>query len=266
MATFMAAVFALGIRSTTGDAVSPEQYATDFATLLPFGYAFSAGVVASVNPCGFLMLPAFVGYYMGGQDRAADREVTIGDLGKAILFGGMVTLGFVAIFTVIGSIISAGGTAIIDGFPWGGLGIGVAMSLLGIWLFATGRSIGLSWAARISVPGVRPESRGVASAFAYGVAYGAASLSCTLPIFLVVVVTSLTRDGFLASAGQFVSFALGMGLVIVAVALGAATLKGAVAQALRGLVPYVHRLGAIFLVGSGVYLMVYWLVLGDLVG
>ena len=109
MAAFMAAVFALGLRSTTGASVSPEQYATDFARVLPFGYAFSAGVVASVNPCGFMMLPAFVGYYLGKQDRAQNNEVSLGDLWKAALFGGMVTLGFVVLFTVIGSIISTGG-------------------------------------------------------------------------------------------------------------------------------------------------------------
>lgn len=266
MVTFMAAVFALGLRSTNGGAISPEQYATDFATLLPFGYAFSAGVVASVNPCGFLMLPAFVGYYMSNEHRAETGGIAARDLGKAVLFGCAVTAGFVVLFTGIGSIISAGGTAVVDGFPWAGLGIGLAMALLGVWLFATGRSIGFAWTSRISVPWVRPESRGIASAFAYGVAYGAASLSCTLPIFLVVVVTSLTRDGFLASMGQFLSFAFGMGLVVVAVALGATTLKAGVIQALRGIVPYVHRLSAILLVGSGLYLVVYWVVLGDLVG
>ncbi len=266
MAAFMAAVFALGLRSTTGDSVSPEQYATDFARVLPFGYAFSAGVVASVNPCGFMMLPAFVGYYLGQQDRAHNNEVTIGDLRNAALFGGMVTLGFVVLFTVIGSIISTGGTAIIDSFPWAGLTVGLAMVILGLWLVSTGRSLGLPWASRLSLTGMTVERRGIASAFGYGVAYGAGSLSCTLPIFLVVVVTSLTRDGLLASAGQFISFALGMGLVVTAVALSAATLQRVVSQTLRGLVPYVHRLSAIFLVGSGLYLIVYWTVLGNLVG
>ena len=265
MAAFMAAVFALGLRGVTGDGVSPEQYASDFVTLLPFGYAFSAGVVASVNPCGFLMLPAFAGYYMGEREGPAG-DVTARALGRAAMLGVMATLGFVVLFTIIGSVVSAGGGAVIDAFPWAGLAVGVGMALLGAWLLVTGRSIGIAWAGRFNVPGVRPGSRGPASAFAYGVAYGAASLSCTLPIFLVVVATSLNRDGFLASAGQFVSFALGMGLVVVAVALGAATLKGAATRALRGLVPYVHRLSAVFLAGSGVYLIVYWVVLGDVAG
>ena len=260
MLAFMGAVFALGIRSTTGDAISPEQYATSIAGLLPFGYAFGAGLVASVNPCGFLMLPAYVGYHLGLDEAGDSAEVTVQHLARAVGFGIMVTLGFVALFTAIGSVFAAGGTAIIDVFPWAGLSIGAGLALLGLWLAVTGRSIGIALASRIG----RPRGRGLGSAFLYGVAYGAASLSCTLPIFLVVVGTSLAATGVVGSAGHFISFGLGMGAVIVAVSLSAAAFKGAVAQALRGMVPYVHRLSAILLVGSGVYLIVYWVVLGDI--
>ena len=162
MAAFMAAVFALGLRGVTGDGVSPEQYATDFVTLLPFGYAFSAGVVASVNPCGFLMLPAFAGYYMGVREGPAG-DVTARALGRAAMLGVMATLGFVVLFTIIGSVVSAGGGAVVDVFPWAGLAVGVGMALLGAWLLVTGRSIGIAWAGRLNVPGVRPGSRGPAS-------------------------------------------------------------------------------------------------------
>ena len=261
MLAFMGAVFTLGIRSNTGDSISPEQYATNLAVILPFGYAFGAGLVASVNPCGFLMLPAYVGYYLGADDPHAQRDdVTFQQLFRSASFGVMVTLGFVALFSAIGSIIAVGGTAIIDVFPWAGLSIGAVLALLGLWLAITGRSLGFTMASRVG----RPQGRGLRSAFLYGVAYGAASLSCTLPIFLVVVATSLAAGGAMESVGQFVSYSLGMGAVIVAVSLSAAAFKGVVAQALRGVVPYVHRLSAIFLVGSGSYLIVYWVVLGDI--
>ena len=32
---------------------------------LPFGFAFAAGMVSTVNPCGFMMLPAYLGLYVG---------------------------------------------------------------------------------------------------------------------------------------------------------------------------------------------------------
>lgn len=266
MLGFMAAVFALGIRSTVGKATGPEHYVSTFAGLLPFGYAFGAGMVASVNPCGFLMLPAVLGYYLGTSPAAnaapnkRPADVTFADLGRGILFGLLVTLGFVALFAAIGAIFAAGGTAIIRLFPWLGLSVGILMAALGGWLLLTGRTLGLAWASRIAPP----KGRGIGSALLYGVAYGAASLSCTLPIFLVVVATSLASQGFWPSLGQFTSFGLGMGAVVTAVSLSAVAFRGAVAQALRGMAPHVHRLSAVFLAGAGAYLIIYWVVLGDI--
>lgn len=258
---FMAAVFTLGLRSTTGSAISPEKYAGDIAGLLPFGYAFGAGMIASVNPCGFLMLPGFIGYYIGQETPGEDpNDVTVQHLARAVLFGLMVTLGFVALFAAIGSVISAGGTAIVGAFPWAGLAIGCALAAFGLWILLTGRSFGLAIASRIG----RPRGRGIGSAFVYGIAYGAASLSCTLAIFLVVVGRSTASDGVLSGVGQFVSFALGMGVVVISVSLSAAAFKGSVVQTLKGVAPYFQRLSGIFLAGAGVYLIVYWVVLGDI--
>src|SRR3990170_297595 len=40
------------------------------ADLLPVGYAFGAGMVSTVNPCGFALLPAYLGLYLGkGTER-----------------------------------------------------------------------------------------------------------------------------------------------------------------------------------------------------
>ena len=44
----------------------------------PFALAFTAGMVATVNPCGFAMLPAYLSYFLGLESSGAD-----GDLGSA---------------------------------------------------------------------------------------------------------------------------------------------------------------------------------------
>ena len=41
---------------------------TRLADYLPMGYAFGAGMVSTVNPCGFAMLPAYLSLYMGAED------------------------------------------------------------------------------------------------------------------------------------------------------------------------------------------------------
>jgi hypothetical protein len=38
---------------------------------LPFGYAFVAGMIAAVNPCGFALIPAYLGSYLWSDGRRA---------------------------------------------------------------------------------------------------------------------------------------------------------------------------------------------------
>jgi len=109
-----------------------------------------------------------------------------------------------------------------------------------------------------------PEGNSVGGMFAFGIAYGVASLGCTLPIFLIVVGSALAAEGFLFSVLQFLNYALGMGLVITIVAVSVAYFQGAFVRPLRRLMPYVERIGALFLVGAGTYLVYYWFQYGRL--
>jgi len=107
--------------------------------------------------------------------------------------------------------------------------------------------------------------QGLGNAFLFSIAYAAGSLSCTLPILLVVVGTSLAGEGPLASFGQFIGYALGMGTVIVAVTLGAALFRRAMARWMRLVTPYAHQVSAMFVIGAGAYLVYYWVFQTELV-
>src|SRR2546423_11525585 len=41
-----------------------EGGVSTLAALLPVGYAFGAGMVATVNPCGILLVPSLVAYHL----------------------------------------------------------------------------------------------------------------------------------------------------------------------------------------------------------
>lgn len=58
---------------------------------------------------------------------------------------------------------------------------------------------------------------------------------------------------------MFLAYSLGMGFVLMAITLGAALFKGAIARTLQPVVPYVERLSAILLVAAGGYIVFYWL-------
>jgi cytochrome c biogenesis protein CcdA len=98
----------------------------------------------------------------------------------------------------------------------------------------------------------------------FGLSYGTAFLSCTLPIFLAVVGTSLTITNILSSLGQFLLYALGMGFVIMLLTLGMAFFKGAMVRTLRKVLPYVQPVGSWLMVVAGAYIVFYWLTIGGL--
>ena len=89
-------------------------------------------------------------------------------------------------------------------------------------------------------------------------------MSCTLPIFLAVVGTSLAVSSLAASLGQFVLYALGMGFVILVLTLGIAFFKQAMVGALRKAMPYVQPIGSWLMVVAGAYIVFYWLTIGGL--
>ena len=238
-----------------------EGSMTDLASFLPLGYAFAAGMVATVNPCGILLLPSLVAYYLGqnpGASASASRA------GRALLLGLMATVGFVILFGLVGATVGLGGRAIGAAFPIGSLVVGVALTGLGIWLSATGREFGLLSASR-SLGYVRL-SGDVSSMLVFGIAYGVASLACTLPVFLVVVGSALAANGMVGAVLQFISYALGMGLVLTVVILAAAFFHSFVQRSIRRIAPHVHRVSAAFLIGAGMFLIDYWLTTGQAVG
>ncbi len=233
-----------------------EASTANVAALLPVGYAFGAGMVASVNPCGFLMLPSYLAYHLGTEETGFYEAAAARRALKALALAAVATGGFVAIFAAAGAVIAAGGQWLVNVFPYAGVAIGAAMSALGLWLLITRRTIGIVAASRV---GISPQ-RNLRNVFLFGIAYATGSLSCTLPIFLVVVGTALAgQQGALHALSQFIGYALGMGTVLVAVTIGAALFRGAVARLLRTVVPYVHRTSALFLLGAGAYLLYYWL-------
>lgn len=235
------------------------QVAT-LATLLPVGYAFAAGMVSSVNPCGFFMLPAYVSYQLGTEEQGFYESAVYIRFLRAILVALVATAGFIAVFSLIGYIIALGGRWLITVFPYAGMVIGVALVSLGMWLLISHKPLGITAAGRV---GVTPR-KNLRNVFLFGASYGVCSLSCTLPVFLVVVGSALATKGFGASLGQFISYSLGMGLILTAVTVGSALFKDATARFLKGLLPYIHTLSALFLVGAGIYVVYYWISYGDI--
>lgn len=233
--------------------------AASLSLVLPVGYAFGAGMVASVNPCGFFLLPAYMSYQLGVDEEGFYESSAFRRLARALLLGGTATLGFVALFGSVGAVLSLGGTGLVSVFPYAGVVIGAGMTAFGLWLVITRANLSFAMPGSVAVT-PRRNQRNV---LLWGIAYALGSLCCTLPVFLVVVFSGLASGDWARSFGQFVSYGLGMGVVLVAVTVGAALFRGGIARWLEGAMPYVHRTSSFFMVGAGVYILYYWLIYAD---
>ena len=89
----------------------------------------------------------------------------------------------------------------------------------------------------------------------FGVGYGAASLGCTLPLFLTLVGASLSGSGKITT---FLAYGAGMAVVLMALSVLVALAREGAARAVRPLLPHMHRIAGLLLLASGGYLFYYW--------
>jgi cytochrome c biogenesis protein CcdA len=234
------------------------------ALVLPFGFAFGAGMVSAVNPCGFAMLPAYLALYLrDGMDDTSGRG---GRLVRALQVGGTVTIGFVALFGVAGGVLAAGTRSVAGALPWLGFATGLLLLTVGAWS-ALGGTLYARVGERLAqgVGGVAGVDRaGWRGYLAFGLAYGLASLSCTLPIFLAVVGSGLTLDSAPFVASQLVLYGAGMGLVVTVLTVATALFRGALLDRSRRLSRYVGPVASALMLIAGAYIVYYWLTLGGL--
>ena len=226
-------------------------------------FALAAGMASAVNPCGFAMLPAYLGMYLGDAGDPEKAVRPIQQIGRAVLVGLTVTTGFVVLFGIVGLIIGLGASFIGDLLQWLGLFIGIGLALVGASMVG-GSKLYTGVAARAASHMGNPAQVSMKGYFIFGISYGTASLSCTLPIFLAVVGISVAGRGASLVLSDFLLFALGMGMVIMALTLGMAFFKTAMVGALRKILPYTQPVGAWLMVIAGTYIVFYWLTIGGL--
>ena len=224
-------------------------------------FALAAGMASAVNPCGFAMLPAYLGLYLGSSQKEGEGFTPARTVARAVLVGGVVSAGFILLFGVVGAIVGVSASFVSNVLPWLGLAIGVALVMAGAWMVGGGK-LYTSLAARAAGRIGDPSEVSAKGYFLFGLSYGTASLSCTLPIFISVVGIGVAGFSAMTVVKNFLLYALGMGLVIMAMTLGMALFKGAMVTLMRKALPFIQPLASGFMVIAGAYIVFYWLTVG----
>ncbi len=224
--------------------------------------AFSAGMVATVNPCGFAMLPAYLSYFLGleGQGGPGDDCPARAPVTRALSVSAAVTAGFLVVFGVMGFAWSSVSGLVGTRLPYFTLVVGVALVALGIAMLRGFEPI-------ITLPKLALDAnrRELGSMFLYGISYAVASLSCTIPIFIGIVSTTLERDSFLAGVATFVAYGLGMGMTLAILTIAVALARSGIVSTFRRVLPYVNRISGGFLIVAGAFVAYYaWVEIQEL--
>ncbi|QQE79996.1 cytochrome c biogenesis CcdA family protein [Alicyclobacillus sp. SO9] len=205
----------------------------------------AAGILATFNPCGVAMLPSYIVYLIGGEKKRA---------WDGLWAGLLMTVGFLGIFIVAGFLSSLVASVLGTLVAWLAFLVGVFFIIFGI-LMIFGKNV-LALELRGTNQNLRRGSK--ISFILYGVLYALGSLGCTLPLFAVLVLSSFHAGDFAKGMWDFILYALGMGVVVTGISIGATLSQQVVMKWVRMGARWMGRLSGLITFATGVYLVMYW--------
>jgi cytochrome c-type biogenesis protein len=216
-------------------------------------WAFAAGSVAALNPCGFAVLPAYLAYQLGRDGHTPVGPTVLRGAARGLVMTG----GIMSLFALLGWTIGAIRAALLPVVPWLAVAVGAILIVLGgVLLLRRRASVELpvaGLAARI-----RPAGRTWLAAYLFGVGYGLASLGCTLPIFLAITAQTLATRSLWQALGVVVAYGAGMGWILMVATVAVAAGNAVVLRLLRSVMGLVQSAGAVAMIAAGGYLIWYY--------
>lgn len=100
-------------------------------------------------------------------------------------------------------------------------------------------------------------NRQLPSIFLFGISYAFVSIGCSAPIFFLTVGGSFSRDGIINGSAVFISYALGMSIVITVLTVGISIARSSIAEKYKSIMKYLNPISGIFLSISGFFLSAY---------
>ena len=216
-----------------------------------FAYSFMLGMLAAVNPCGFVLLPAYLLYFLGID--GGNQGVTRAPLQRAVRVSAAVSSGFLVVFLIVGSISRLFTQWIELNAKYAGFVIGIALIGLGIAML-----FGWKPSFATSLPSTKKD-HSTRAMFIFGVGYAVASIGCTIGLLTTAILGSISTHGFASGVISLVMYGLGMSLLITALTVSLAAAKTGMSRVLKQSLRYIDKVAAAFIAITGAYLTWYWL-------
>jgi cytochrome c-type biogenesis protein len=232
------------------------------------------GMVATVNPCGFAMLPAYLSYFLGLDPATASTSSTSstststssattgvgggGSAGGAPSLAGAirvalaVSAGFLVVFALAGLLVRQTSVPVYEYMPWISLVVGAGLVVLGIAAIA-----GFEITARLPKLTAGGRDRTVRSMFLFGLSYAVCSIGCTLPTFLSAVAGTMSRESLVDGLMVFALYGAGMAVVLTTLTVTMALARTSLLRFLRHAQAYVQAVSGVLVALAGLYVVYY---------
>jgi len=212
--------------------------------------SFGSGLLAAVNPCGFVLLPTYLMYFLGVSGRPGTQRATVR---RALLVSVALSAGFMTVFVIVGGISRLFTDWLNQNAKYLALLIGVALVILGIAML-------FGYRLPFSTPKLETGKRDqtIASMYIFGLAYAVASIGCTLGPFSATVLGTIDTDGFFQGVVAIALYGIAMSLLITTLTVTLALAQGGLLKSLRTGMKYVETASAVVMILSGLYLSWYW--------
>lgn len=213
--------------------------------------SFIRGLIAAVNPCGFVLLPTYLLYFLGMSSTGVVPQRA--SIGRALVVSGAVSSGFLSVFLAVGLMTEFFTDWLAENAKYATAVIGVALIVLGFAML-------FGYRLPISTPKLDAggHHRTIGSMFVYGIAYAVASISCTIGLFIATLFGTGRRAGYAAGVANIVAYGVGMALLVTALTVTLAVANLGLLRVLRSGMQYVEMIAGAFVLLSGAYLLWYF--------
>jgi cytochrome c biogenesis protein CcdA len=212
-----------------------------FLEQVPLLLVLSGGFITLLSPCGYILLPSYVMYFLGGEVKM-----------KGAIRGGLTTV--LGIFTILGAAGFAAALAsqwLQSVVPHLTLVAGVIMILLGLSKVLEDRIGALDFGSSL---GGKIKPTGF---FTLGVVYALTAAGCTFPIFFSVILYASLVPG-IGTLITMATYAIGVALPVMVTSIFAAKFNQVVTEKIANIAPKIQKASGYILLVAGSYLIYYY--------
>jgi len=208
--------------------------------------ALGAGALSTFAPCNVGMIPSYL---------SASASFTGTSKARSIVTGGTTVLGYLTLQATFGLLLALSFRAVIAAFPFAALFAGSLLLIMGSMMVLDIRNPVTS---TLSLK--LPRTKGLIQFYLLGLAYAAVSLSCTLPLLLMVANYAAVIGNSLTDATTaMATYAAGVTLVLMMLSLVAASSKSIIRRVRATSSRYQGVIAGSVITVAALYLVMYQL-------